>query len=91
MARYGEVSACSDREPSLCEEDVERNAGDRPALYCFGQSDGSVGPAEDGKYHDLEESPHPVIYLPLSQNEQSGTILVVPSRRTPGEMAAAQF
>ncbi|HXE10643.1 MAG TPA: ABC transporter permease [Bryobacteraceae bacterium] len=48
-----------------------------------------VGIAEDGKYHDLEESPHAVIYLPLSQNEESETIFVVRSRRTPSEMAAA--
>ena len=24
-----------------------------------------VGVAEDGKYHDLQESPQPVVYLPL--------------------------
>ncbi len=48
-----------------------------------------VGVAEDGKYHDLEESPHPAVYLPLSQNEDSDTIFVVRSRRTPSEMAAA--
>jgi predicted permease len=47
-----------------------------------------VGIAEDGKYHDLEESPHPVVYLPLSQNEDSETIFVVRSQRTPSEMAA---
>jgi hypothetical protein len=48
-----------------------------------------VGVAEDGKYHDLEESPQPAVYLPLSQSEQSETVFVVRSRRTPGEMAAA--
>jgi predicted permease len=48
-----------------------------------------VGVAEDGKYHDLEESPQPAVYLPLSQYEQSDTILVVRSRRTPGQMASA--
>ncbi len=47
-----------------------------------------VGLVEDGKYHDLEESPHPVVYLPFSQSEPSGTIFVVRSQRTPGEMAA---
>jgi hypothetical protein len=47
-----------------------------------------VGVAEDGKYHDLEESPQPAVYLPLSQYEQSDTILVVRSRRTPGQMAS---
>ena len=30
-----------------------------------------VGVAEDGKYHDMTESPQPVVYLPLSQSEQS--------------------
>jgi predicted permease len=48
-----------------------------------------VGVAEDGKYHDLEESPQPAVYLPLSQSEQSDTVLVVRSRRVPGEIAAA--
>lgn len=48
-----------------------------------------VGVAEDGKYHDLEESPQAAVYLPLSQSEQSETVLVVRSRRAPGEMAAA--
>jgi predicted permease len=46
-----------------------------------------VGVAEDGKYHDLQEPPQPAVYLPLSQYEQSDTILVVRSRRTPGQMA----
>jgi hypothetical protein len=40
-----------------------------------------VGVAEDGKYHDLEESPQPVVYVPLSQSEQSETVFVVRSRR----------
>jgi predicted permease len=48
-----------------------------------------VGVAEDGKYHDLEESPHPAMYVPLSESEQSETVFVVRSRRAPGEMAAA--
>jgi predicted permease len=48
-----------------------------------------AGVAEDGKYHDLEESPHPSVYLPLSQIEQGETIFVVRSRRVPGEMGAA--
>ena len=48
-----------------------------------------VGVAEDGKYHDLQESPQPVVYVPLSQSEQRDTFLVVRSRRSPGEMAAA--
>jgi ABC-type antimicrobial peptide transport system permease subunit len=48
-----------------------------------------VGVAQDGKYHDLEESPQPAVYLPLSQSEQSETVFVVRSRRAPSEMAAA--
>jgi len=48
-----------------------------------------VGVAQNGKYHDLEESPQPAMYLPLSQSEQSETVFVVRSRRTPSEMAAA--
>ena len=48
-----------------------------------------VGVAEDGKYHDLTESPQPVVYLPLSQNDESGAVFVVRSRRAPSEMAAA--
>lgn len=48
-----------------------------------------VGIAEDGKYHDMQESPQPVIYLPLPQDEGSDTVFVVRSRRTPSEMTTA--
>jgi predicted permease len=48
-----------------------------------------VGVAEDGKYHDMQEAPQPVAYVPFSQNESSDAILVVRSRRAPNEMAAA--
>lgn len=48
-----------------------------------------VGVAEDGKYHDLEESPLPVVFRPLSQIEQSDSILVVRSMRPANEMAVA--
>jgi predicted permease len=48
-----------------------------------------VGTVEDGKYHDMQESPQPVVYVPLSQSEQRETVFVVRSRRAPGEMAAA--
>ncbi|HSV12968.1 MAG TPA: ABC transporter permease [Tepidisphaeraceae bacterium] len=48
-----------------------------------------VGVAETGKYHDMEESPQPAAYLPLSQSEQSEAAFVVRSQRPPGEMAAA--
>ncbi len=48
-----------------------------------------IGVTEDGKYHDLTESPQPVAYVPLSQSDGSGVVFVVRSRRTPNEMAAA--
>ena len=48
-----------------------------------------VGLAVDGKYHDMQEPPQPVVYLPLSQSEQNETVFVIRSRRAPGEMAAA--
>jgi predicted permease len=48
-----------------------------------------VGVAEDGKYHDLHESPQPIAYLPFSQGEPGERVFVVRSRRTPSEMAAA--
>jgi predicted permease len=48
-----------------------------------------VGVAEDGKYHNLQEAPQPVVYLALSQNEQSQMIFVARSRRAPDELAAA--
>jgi hypothetical protein len=41
-----------------------------------------VGVAEDGKYHEMQEPPQPVVYLPLPQNEQADTIFVV--RSAPG-------
>jgi predicted permease len=48
-----------------------------------------VGVAEDGKYHDMQESPQPVVYVPLSQSEDGETVFVVRSQRAPNEMAAA--
>jgi MacB-like periplasmic core domain len=48
-----------------------------------------VGVAEDGKYHNLQEPPQPVVYLPLSQDERSNVIFVARSRRPTKEMAAA--
>jgi len=48
-----------------------------------------VGVAEDGKYHHIEESPEPVVYLPLSQSEQGFGTFVVRSSRAQSEMAAA--
>jgi predicted permease len=48
-----------------------------------------VGVIEDGKWNEIAESPVPVFYLPLSQNEQANTIFVVRSYRAQNEMAAA--
>jgi ABC-type lipoprotein release transport system permease subunit len=54
-----------------------------------GQLTEVVGVVETGKYHDLQESPQPVAYVPLSQSGDSGATFVVRSRRTPTEMTAA--
>ena len=54
-----------------------------------GQLTEVVGVAQDGKYHDLQESPQPVVYPPFSQSEANEGVLVVRSRRTPSEMSAA--
>jgi predicted permease len=48
-----------------------------------------VGVAEDGKYHNVQEPPQPVVYLSLSQNDESGVIFVARSRRSANETAAA--
>ena len=47
-----------------------------------------VGVAEDGKYHDLQESPQAVAYLPFSQSETGEGVFVVRSQRAPSEMVA---
>ncbi len=66
--------------------------GDTPAIgrrfILGGHSTEVVGVAEDGKYHDLQESPQPVAYLSLSQNEASNVIFVARSRRATDEMGA---
>jgi ABC-type antimicrobial peptide transport system permease subunit len=48
-----------------------------------------VGVVETGKYHDMQESPQPVAYLPTSQNDGGESIFIVRSLRTPSEMTAA--
>jgi predicted permease len=48
-----------------------------------------VGVAEDGRYHDLTESPQPVVYVPFSQSLDNDVIFIVRSLRAPNEMAAA--
>jgi predicted permease len=47
-----------------------------------------VGVVEDGKYHNIQESPQPVAYLSLSQNEQNQMIFVARSQRAQNEIAA---
>ena len=48
-----------------------------------------MGVVEDGKYHEILESPQPVVFLPLSQTENGDAIFVVRSPRAQNEMAAA--
>ena len=48
-----------------------------------------VGVVEDGKYHEMTESPQPAVFLPLSQNEQIKPIFVVRSNRSQNEIAPA--
>jgi predicted permease len=48
-----------------------------------------VGVAEDGRYHDLTESPQPVVYLPFSQSLDEDVVFIVRSPRAPNEMASA--
>jgi predicted permease len=48
-----------------------------------------VGVVEDGKYHDLHESPQAVAYVPLSQSEAGEAVFVVRSRLAPNEMGVA--
>src|SRR5256886_2125493 len=45
-----------------------------------------VGVVEDGKYLEIQEAPQPVVYLPLSQNEQANTVFAVRSYRPANEM-----
>jgi predicted permease len=47
-----------------------------------------VGVVEDGKYHNMQEPPQPVVYLPLSQSEELGLVFVVRARRAHNEMAS---
>ncbi len=48
-----------------------------------------VGVVEDGKYLEIQESPQPAVYLPLSQNEQTNTVFVVRSQQPAKEMVPA--
>ncbi|HEX4652860.1 MAG TPA: ADOP family duplicated permease [Candidatus Udaeobacter sp.] len=48
-----------------------------------------AGVVEDGKYHNMQEPAQPVVYLPSTQSEQRGLVLVVRSPRPHNEMAPA--
>ena len=48
-----------------------------------------VGVVEDGKYHNLMESPEAAVFVPLSQDAASEVVLVVRSSLAPKEIAAA--
>jgi predicted permease len=65
--------------------------GDTPAIgqrfIILGHLREVVGVAENGKYHEMQESPEPVVYLPLSQSDQRHTTFVVRSYRAPNQMA----
>jgi predicted permease len=66
--------------------------GDTPAIgrrfILQGRLAEVVGVAEDGKYHNLMESPQPVVYLSVSQNEPGSLVLLARTRRGANEMAA---
>jgi predicted permease len=72
---------------------ARRMWGETPAIgqrfLLWGKLTQVVGVTEDGKYHDLTESPQAAVYLPLSQSEDSEAVFVVRSRLAPNEMAAA--
>jgi ABC-type antimicrobial peptide transport system permease subunit len=67
--------------------------GDTPAVgqrFIFlGHLREVVGVTEDGKYLEMQESPQPVVYLPLSQNEQAKTVFVVRANRAQKEMVSS--
>ena len=46
-----------------------------------------VGVAENGKYHDMQETPQAVAYLPILQGESDEAVLVVRSKLAPSEIA----
>jgi ABC-type antimicrobial peptide transport system permease subunit len=48
-----------------------------------------VGVTENGKYHQIQDPPEPVVYLPLPQNEKARTVFVVRLDRAQNEIAAA--
>jgi predicted permease len=67
--------------------------GKSPAIgqrfILWGHQTEVIGVAEDGKYHDLAESPEPAVFQPLSQSSSWGITLVVRSQLASREIAAA--
>lgn len=67
--------------------------GETPAVgqhfILWGKLTEVVGVVENGKYHDLAESPQSAVFLPLSQNAQSQAVCVVRSRLAPKQIAVA--
>jgi predicted permease len=47
-----------------------------------------IGVAQNGKYHDMEETPQPVVYLPLLQAGDGNPVFVVRSPRRPNVITA---
>jgi predicted permease len=66
--------------------------GENPAIgqrfILLGHLREVVGVVEDGKYHEMQEPPQPVVYLPLAQSDQWYATFVVRSYRAQNEMAA---
>jgi predicted permease len=57
--------------------------------YWSGERAEVVGVVEDGKYRSLTEDQKPAMFFSYLQYQNTGTILVVRSRRDPAELAAA--
>ena len=64
--------------------------GDKPAIgkqFIFSNHLREVvGVVEDGKYLEVQESPQPVVFLPLAQSEETHPSFVVRSDRQPNEV-----
>jgi predicted permease len=79
---------------AIVNETFARNMwGENPAIgqrfILLGHLREVVGVVENGKYHEIQESPQPVVYLPLAQSDQWHATFVVRSYRAQNEMAVA--
>jgi predicted permease len=65
--------------------------GNLPAIgqrfILFGGPIEVIGVVEDGKYHDLAESPEAAVYRPSSQEVEGEVVFVVRSKRAPNQIA----